>query len=212
VASFTSRPVYAGFPLVRPLGGPQSRSGRCEDKNLATPGIRTPACSPSLYRLITKITCLKTTSKNKRNVNALEFCSHLNVTELKYQLKERTDKSLSYFRSSCSCCCVCFSEWYSVAGTLSSDETETLLTQYSQRQTSRYIRCTSSLPNTGQKREMYFQAKIRVRKRVLSQNQHIDKRSVHKVIFYQANSSSSRMRSSSPTRSIADTGVKYALI
>jgi hypothetical protein len=45
---------FTPYPLDRRLGGPQSRTRRCEEKNLAPAGIRIPAVqpySPSLYRL-----------------------------------------------------------------------------------------------------------------------------------------------------------------
>jgi hypothetical protein len=63
VVSFTPRPLYPQgksprYPLARRLGGPQSRSGRCdEEKNSQPPpGIEPwnpdrPARSPALYRL-----------------------------------------------------------------------------------------------------------------------------------------------------------------
>jgi hypothetical protein len=57
VVSFKLRPLYSRgnhtwYPLIRRLGGPQSRSGRCgEEKNFVPAENRTPARSESLYRL-----------------------------------------------------------------------------------------------------------------------------------------------------------------
>jgi hypothetical protein len=57
VTNITPLPLYVlgkspQYPLIRRLGGPQSRSGRCgEEKNPALSGIESGSSSPTLYRL-----------------------------------------------------------------------------------------------------------------------------------------------------------------
>jgi hypothetical protein len=46
VVRFTPRQFYPRYPLVRTLGGSHRRSGRCEEKKLATAGDRTAAVQP----------------------------------------------------------------------------------------------------------------------------------------------------------------------
>jgi hypothetical protein len=49
------------YPLDRRLGGPQSWSGRCDEKNLALPGIEPGPSSPSLYGQIHQFLDFRTT-------------------------------------------------------------------------------------------------------------------------------------------------------
>jgi hypothetical protein len=50
VVSFTPLPLYSRYPLDTRLGRPQSRSRRCEEKNISPDGIRTLVVQPITRR------------------------------------------------------------------------------------------------------------------------------------------------------------------
>jgi hypothetical protein len=55
---YVSGQLHPWYPLYMRQSGPQSRSGRCEEKNLALPGIEPWSSSPQLVTLPTELSRL----------------------------------------------------------------------------------------------------------------------------------------------------------